>query len=435
MKYKILLIIDNYQEDLFEKLNNDYLVDCLDNNVVLKANKNNVNYINYHEYISDSKDINTIVSKLDEFREYSFIISNEKLKSSKSVNILQFLKWDKVPSQYQKQKLNLLINGHDLKFIKGLFALFQKDFNLIIIENSDYLIVDKEKCSAALKKADIIWCEWLTSNACWFSENVKSYQKLIIRAHRFEINKNYGYKLKIENVNKIITVGYYYYEEFIKKFNFPRYKVTIIPNFIDVAAYDQNKNKNAKYNLALIGAIPKIKGLHRAIKIIFELKKVNPNYKLHVLGLKPTDLTSTNYNKEEVDYFQNILHNIKVFNLEENVIFTGWVDVKKYLKKIGYVLSVSDLESFHIAPFEGLASGSLALALPRPGIEYIYPAYVIKKDEQDIVKTILALENNDNQYNKLVNNGREFVKDNYDLKVVYKYIIELLRGEYEEKNN
>ena len=432
MKYKVLLILEEYNLEIIEKLNQDYQVDCLNQQLVKKVNKNNIRFINYEDYLAKNTELDVIVKKLDSFRNYSFIISDYILNNNKYVDLDTFLKWSKVPSKYSKRKLNILINGYDLKFMKSLYPLLEKEYNLTIIEHSDYLLIDKEACLKALETADIIWCEWLVENARWFSYNVKEFQRLIIRAHRFELYKNYGYKLKMENVEKIITVGYYYYEEFIKKFDIPRNKMTIVPNFIECDKYLQTKKKDSQYNIALIGALPKRKGLHRAIKILFELKKKNMNYKLHILGLKPEDLTSTNFNQEEKKYYQDILHNIKIFNLEDDIIFTGWVDVKKYLTNIGYVLSLSDKEkpeSFHITPFEGLASGSMALATYWPGIEFIYPDFVIKKDEDEIVKTILDLEKKPQKYQQLVKKGQEFIKDNYDIKIVYSYIASILRGE------
>ena len=44
-------------------------------------------------------------------------------------------------------------------------------------------------------------------------------------------------------------------------------------------------------------------------------------------------------------------------------------DVAAWLRRVGFVLSTSDDESFHLAPAEGMASGAVPALLPWPGAE------------------------------------------------------------------
>ena len=47
-------------------------------------------------------------------------------------------------------------------------------------------------------------------------------------------------------------------------------------------------------------------------------------------------------------------------------------DMASWLRKIGYVLSPSSDESFHLAPAEGMASGAVPLFWQRPGADEIF---------------------------------------------------------------
>jgi hypothetical protein len=49
-------------------------------------------------------------------------------------------------------------------------------------------------------------------------------------------------------------------------------------------------------------------------------------------------------------------------------------DVASWMRKVGWVLSVSEDESFHLAPAEGMASHAVPVMLPWPGVENIYPS-------------------------------------------------------------
>lgn len=368
--------------------------------------------------------------------KYSEIQKNvyEKFKNYNVENIYENIK--EAIYSYPMKKLRLLISGHDLKFIKDLYPYFEQEYDLKIQELSEYMELNYKQSKNLLKSTDIIWCEWLLLNARWYSQNVYPHQQLFIRAHRFEKNKKYGYGINYENVTKVITVSYYYYEEFIRKFNIPRNKVTVISNYIDTAKYIKKKNQNYKYNIAIIGALPARKGLDRAVDILIKLKSKDNRYKLYVPGKRPEEMANTWNVPQEKEYYLNVYKKIKENKLEESVIFNGWVDISEFLKDIGYVLSVSDAkepESFHLAPLEGMASASLGLATKWEGIEYIYPEYCQYDSIEKIAEAIINYTNNDNLYRELANKSQEFVKTNYDIQKIWNIIFNNINGEKNEK--
>jgi glycosyltransferase involved in cell wall biosynthesis len=63
------------------------------------------------------------------------------------------------------------------------------------------------------------------------------------------------------------------------------------------------------------------------------------------------------------------------------VTFDGFGgDVASWLRRVGWVLSTSDDESFHLAPAEGMASGGVPALLPWPGADTIYDTRWIHAD-------------------------------------------------------
>ena len=63
-------------------------------------------------------------------------------------------------------------------------------------------------------------------------------------------------------------------------------------------------------------------------------------------------------------------------------------DVAEWLQKIGFVLSMSDLESFHLAPAEAMTSGTYPLIRHWTGSETIYPDDLLLEDVSDAVGII-----------------------------------------------
>ena len=368
--------------------------------------------------------VEKIVSALNGNLEYTQI----NVEQYSPENIYENIK--KVIYNYPMKKVRLLISGHDLKFIKPLIPYFEKEYEVTVQELVEYWDLDFQKSKELLQKADIVWCEWLLLNAQWYSNNVYPHQKLFIRAHRFELYRKYLKVINLKNVTKIITVSYYYYEQFVEQLK-AREKITVINNFVDVERFEAEKEEGYKYNIAMIGALPARKGIHRAVELLIKLREVDKRYKLHIPGKKPEEMASTWNVETERKYYENVYKIIQENDLSDAVIWNGWVDTADFLKNIGYVLSLSDAkrpESFHLAPLEGVASGALAMALNWEGIEYIYPDYMIFESSECIKNKIIELNNNEEQYISLQAKGKEFVKQQYNIEKIWNNIYKVVDG-------
>lgn len=338
---------------------------------------------------------------------------------------------------YPEKTMRLLVSGHDLKFLKPIFPYFESAFTLEIQELDEYMEFSQKEAAKYVKRADIIWCEWLLTAAQWYSHHVYPHQSLFIRAHRFEVSRRYGDNIDINNVAKVITVSYYWFEEFTRRFRIPAEKCTVINNFIDTQKYVKEKEPDSRFHLALIGALPKRKGLDRAVELLKLLKKKDPRYCLHVPGKRPEEFPNTWNVPEEREYYERVYRKIEREGLEGSVTFDGWVEITEFLRKTGYVLSLSDAkfpESFHVTPFEGMASGSVTAALRWEGIEYIYPEEVVMDRLEEMAEYIGRLTKDPEAYAAAAARGQAFVRENYDISLIWEQIRQLLElgGDYEE---
>jgi len=88
---------------------------------------------------------------------------------------------------------------------------------------------------------------------------------------------------------------------------------------------------------------------------------------------------------EEMSFYEHLYRRIHNAPWRDNLVFEGHTDnVPSWMKKIGWVLSTSDFESFHMAPAEGMASGAIPLLLQWPGVNTIYPEKYIFDSPQSI---------------------------------------------------
>lgn len=294
---------------------------------------------------------------------------------------------------FNHEKVKIVFAGHDLKFIKMAMEYFNNDerFEVKIDQWQGHQNHDENHSQECIEWADIIFCEWGLGNAVWYSNHKKKGQKLIVRMHLQERETNFPEQFDMDQIDKIIAISPYIFEEFHRVCHIPREKMVMIYNMIDTEHFNQPKldSTDIMYHLGICGILPSRKRLDRALNVLEKLWEKDHRYKLFVKSRMPQDLAWLMKRKEEKLYYDDVFERIKKAPWGENVIFDQHgSDMDEWFRKIGYVLSTSDFESFHLAPMEGAASGSVPIVLHWPGAETIYPKEFLFEDEDQIVQFI-----------------------------------------------
>lgn len=330
--------------------------------------------------------------------------------------------------RFNKQKTKILFAGHDLKFIQMVLDHFNSNdlYEVKIDKWLGHNRHDEQKSKELLKWADIIFCEWGLGNAVWYSQNKEPSQKLYIRMHQQERFTQYFKEFNFNNIDKIITISPYFFEEFHKVCGIPREKMVMIYNMIDTKDFDVAKklsSEELRFNIGICGIIPRMKRLDKALDILENLWTKDNRYRLFIKGKLPKELPWIMNRLEEKEYYNKVFNRIKVAPWKNNVIFDPQGgDMKEWFRKIGYILSTSDFESFHLAPMEGMASGSIPLILHWPGAETIYPNQYIFNEESEIVNYIL-----NNEYSNNTDLMKSYPSEHFDINHIIKVYEELLK--------
>lgn len=331
----------------------------------------------------------------------------------------------------------ILINGYDLKFIKPLIPYLKQKYEVEVDEWQGHNRHDEAKSRELLNWADIIISEWLLGNAVWYSNNKLDHQLLFVRMHRFELFEQYGKLIDMDKVDNFIAVGLYYYEEFIRQLDLPRSKMKLIVNHVDYERFHKSKEQDSYYNLAVIGGLPKRKRIDLAVDVVEQLLKVDPKFKLHIIGSKPEDTEWLWKIEQERKFYEDLYNRINDSeHLKKSVIFTGWQDSPEYLRNIGFVLSVSDYdrpESFHLAPAEGMASGAIGLLLQWPGVEYIYPSNFIVGSIEEMIDKILEMKDCE-LFEDHRDKAQKYIQDSYGIEYVFSQFDQLIERGYLRRN-
>jgi glycosyltransferase involved in cell wall biosynthesis len=365
----------------------------------------------------------------DCFRKFhSFVASNWGLigrfnYTRRLMDLLQAIN----TGEYQRFRTlcrpRLVVAGHDLKFIRDVAPTLDEHFDIRFDEWTGHETHDEKQSKVLLDWADYIWCEWLLKNAVWYAKHKKPNQRLVLRMHRMELARSHAENLCMRNVDAVITVSPLFLERLLERFpKIPRYKVRLVPNYVRIDDYLTNLHPDRLYTLGLVGILPSRKGYHRALEILYALRKKDHRFHLEVFGRLPEDLHWIRRDAKEMAYFKKCELFVQRHALQGAVHFNGHVDIKQALaeRRVGYVLSVSDSEfgfpgpeSFHLAVADGFAAKSVSLVRRWPGAEYLWPRQFLVDSEKDVVDRILALSSSASAFQTTAAEGREFVRARY----------------------
>lgn len=276
-------------------------------------------------------------------------------------------------------KVRVLVAGHDLKFFTLLQEALESTgkFEFLVDVWAGHDKHDERKSLELLEQADIIFCEWCLGNLKWYSNNKKPHQRLVARFHAQERSLPYVAESNWENIDHIAYVSESIYKEGQRVFGFPERKVSVVPNLLDENKFTAlRKTGEASYTLGMIGVSPSLKRLDRAIDLLEVLLEEDGRYCLRVKGKNPLGYDWLLRRDYELNYYKSIYYRInKNSKLRYKIVFDPpGDDINDWLSMVGYLLSPSDFESFHMAVGEAMLTGSVPIVWDWEGAKDIWGA-------------------------------------------------------------
>jgi glycosyltransferase involved in cell wall biosynthesis len=291
--------------------------------------------------------------------------------------------------------LRVVIAGHDLKFFTSLIQYFRLQPDLEIrVDQWAALGEHDESASRELAEwADVIVCEWSGPNAVWYSRHKRRSARLLVHLHRFELYSPYPDQVKIGNVDQVICVSDHYARLTREITGWPAAKIITVPNPLDVLQLDRPKLDGARFHLGAIGVGESRKRFDLALDVLEELRRDDDRYLLFVKSPMPWEHWWVWQHQKERSHYSEAFRRVQRSPLlRDAVVFDdAGPDVAAWLRRIGYVLSTSDDESFHMAPAEGMASRAVPVVRHWPGAETIYDRRWIRSTPAEMAASIAAL--------------------------------------------
>ncbi|MGH3252535.1 MAG: glycosyltransferase family 1 protein [Trebonia sp.] len=336
-----------------------------------------------------------------------------------------------VPAGASTAPLRVVIAGHDLKFFNSLIQYFrlQPDLEVRVDQWAALGEHDEAQSRELAEWADVVICEWCGPNAVWYSRHKRRSARLLVHLHRFELYAPYPGQVKIGNVDQVICVSDHYAKLTRETTGWPASKVVTVPNPLDVLQLDRPKLDGARFNLGMISVGEYRKRFDLGLDVLEELRRDDDRYQLFVKSGMPWEHWWVWQHPEQRSHFSEAFRRVQRSPLlRDAVVFDdAGPDVAAWLRRIGFVLSTSDDESFHVSPAEGMASRAVPVIRHWPGAETIYDTRWIREDPAEMAASIAALSSADG-WEAARQTANEQVQA-FDLGTVAEAWLRLIRGE------
>lgn len=295
-------------------------------------------------------------------------------------------------TQAAGRPLRVVVASHDLKFFTRIQEhLAELPGVELRLDHWEALSVhDAATSEAMVAWADVVICEWAGPNLVWYSRHKRAGQRLIVRLHRFELEAGWLEDVRADAIDQVVCVSPYYAQLTAAKTQWPADRIVVIPNWVDVDQFDRPKLAGAEFTLGMIGISPHRKRPDLGVDILARLRRRDRRYRLAIKSKMPWDYWWIWRKPEERAEAERLFH-----RLHDDPVVAGAVtfdgfggDVAAWLRRVGWVLSTSDDESFHLAPAEGMASGAVPALLPWPGSDTIYDTRWIHADPAAVADAI-----------------------------------------------
>lgn len=308
-------------------------------------------------------------------------------------------------------RTRVLLCGRDFKFATGLMRhLASRDDLEFRVDHHVYNSPPAEVDELA-DWAEIIICEFAQEHAVWHSRNVRPGQRLIVRLHGYELFTGYADDLEVDNCEAIVFVSGHQ-RQLAEEKGWPADRLHVIGNAIDVADFARPKIGSPQFELGLVGMAPALKRPDRAVDLLRILLHQDPRYRLRIRGHAPWtylwEWRTPLHREVYLHLFEQLAADER---LRSAVVFEGFGPaIANFYRKVGWVLSPSYRESFHLAPIEGMAGGAVPVVWDRQGARDIFSERWTHASTEAAAEFILRTNASDGAYADESRAAGEFVR-------------------------
>jgi glycosyltransferase involved in cell wall biosynthesis len=287
----------------------------------------------------------------------------------------------------------LAIAGHNLGFARALLnSLSAPSLEVRKDQWVDHSRHDREVSGRALDWAETLLCEWCLGNALFYSRRKLPGQRLVVRFHRMELETRFPRELDLSRVDAMVFVAEHVKQQAVDRYGWPEERLLVIPNGIETTTFRLPKLEDATFTLGLVGYVPMLKRLDRALDMLEVLRTRDRRFRLIAKGHGPSEFNWMKRRAEEMRYYEALFARVEASPLLRHaVVFEPHGALAPFFQKVGFVVSLSNLEGHAVAVAEGMASGCVQVVMARGGASDQYAPEWIHRDPDAAAEAILRV--------------------------------------------
>lgn len=319
------------------------------------------------------------------------------------------------PNEYVNDYIfRVVLVGRDFKFASMIVRELESASDIEFV--LDHTSAGRKQSSVLAEWADVVIAEFLTPHAVWYSQNLPENTRLIVHMHGYELYKPQVHQLNINRVYKVIVPSEAYRQTVLAKMGWPEELVQVIHNGGLGHDLSREKDADARFRLGMVGWVPSLKRIDRALDLLENLVEKDSRYMLEVRGALPWNYKWEWNTPAHRDMYMEILNRLKQNpKLARSITFAPFgPDVGNWLRGIGWMLSPSVRESFHLAPVEGMLSGAVPVVWDRDGASDVYGNSWIHRGTADAASHILITNSMTEGWSTLSELAYSQALDHYD---------------------
>lgn len=317
----------------------------------------------------------------------------------------------------ERDRTRVVLVGADLKFAAPLVSAFVNDPGVdLLIDPVKGKDAGPDLSAKLADWADVVICEFMNAGAIWYSQHLPAGKKLIVHLHGYELWAEATDQVVIDRVDTVVVVSEFYRQTVLDYRGWPADKVVVLPNATSALDLDRPKDPDARFHLGLVGWVPSLKRPDRALDLLEELLQHDDRYHLTIRGALPWNYPWEWQKPTHQDTYYEFLERLRAKpELSRHITFEPFgADVGNWLRSVGWMLSTSVRETFHLAPVEGMISGAIPVVWDREGAEEIFTAEFVVSDHHEAARRILTLNESHESYATAQERARALALARYD---------------------
>lgn len=266
-------------------------------------------------------------------------------------------------------RLDHMVDRIDLSTGESRFRNVMMDpttFRLLLnaAEGRESHLLDRSQTSL-LVSADVVVADWADKGLALASRIVPDGTRLFARVHGSDTLSPWAHLIRWDRVDGVIAPSAHLARA-LRAVVGPAMEhvpVHVVPNPVDTSRLAPDKTADARRTLGLVGWAQRVKDPIFALDVLAQLRAEDPNWRLRLVGADFSN-RARQVEKDAGQAFRVRSARSDVAGAIDYVPFTN--DISTVMPDIGWSLSTSLRESFHLGLFEMAASGAVPVVRDWP---------------------------------------------------------------------